>query len=104
MVHLLVSLTPPLNKDTHRSIRGKAEEQKMLFGIQNRSHPDTTVLQLLVGAVVSCEVDGVLTVDELLRSNKRTGSKKNKNNTNNYYAAYNNDTDEFSSALQKPSK
>lgn len=55
-----------------------------MFGIQNKSHPDTTMAQLQVGAVVSCVVDGVLTVDELLRSNKHTVSNKKKNNTNNY--------------------
>lgn len=69
-----------------------------MFGIQNKSHPNTTVAQLHGSAVVPCVVDGVLTVDELLRSNKHTASDKKKNNTNNYYGAYNNDTDEFLSA------
>lgn len=76
----------------------------MLFGIQNKSHPNTTIAQLQPGAEVSCVVDGVLTVDELLRSNKHTVSNKKKNSTNNYYSAYNNDTDEFLSALQKHKK
>lgn len=76
----------------------------MLFGIQNKSHPDTTMVQLQVGAEVSCVVDRVLTVDELLRSNKHTVSNKKKNNTHNYYSAYNNYSDEFLSALQKHEK